>query len=225
MNFFTDTEGKVNYDISVSNKKSGSDDFTINLEKIYLSDIRSYYNNLATKLIINGVVKKGTLKSKIQGDNIDFTAVGEVQIDSLQLYSTRINKTIITEVDIDLQKTKNGISFKKGNLHIDNYDFGLDGFISSDNIYDLKITGHNIDISKIRNYLPDKYLEMLSEYDLRGTLVIDSRIKGLMTRTNNPHTEVNFRLDKGNITYRKSDLAINNLSFDGYLLKRIKKPS
>ena len=35
MNFFTDTEGMVNYDITVNNKKSGSDDFTINLEKIY----------------------------------------------------------------------------------------------------------------------------------------------------------------------------------------------
>ena len=149
------------------------------MKKYIVADIRSYYNNLATKLIINGVVRKGTLKSRIHGDNIGFTAGGEVQIDSLQLYSTRINKTIITEVDIDLQKTKSGISFKKGNLHIDNYDFGLDGFISSENIYDLRITGHKIDISKIRNYLPDKYFEMLSEYDPRGILEIDSRIKGL----------------------------------------------
>ena len=36
-----------------------------------------------------------------------------------------------------------------------------------------------------------------------------------MTRTTNPHTETNFRLEKGHITYGKSDLAIKNLSFDG----------
>ena len=160
----------------------------MNLEKIFVADIRSYYNNLATKLIINGVVRKGTLKSRIHGDKIDFTAGGEVQIDSLQLYSTRFNKTIITEVDIDLQKTKRGISFKKGNLHVDNYDFGVDGFISSDNIYDLKITGHKIDISKIRKYLPDKYFEMVSDYDPGGILEIDSRIKGLDdTNCQSPH--------------------------------------
>ena len=215
MNFFTDTEGRVNYDISTSSEKAGSNDLTIDLEKIYVSDIRSCYNNVATKLTINGVIRKGTLKSKIHGNNVSFNAEGELQIDSLQLYSSRINKKIIADVDIDLQKTKSGISFKKGSLHIDNYDFGLDGFISSDNIYDLKITGHNIDISRIRNYLPDKYLVMLSDYDLRGILAIDSRIKGVMTRTNNPHTETIFRLDRGRITYGKSDLAISNLSFDG----------
>ena len=81
-------------------------------------------------------------------------ASADIQVDSIQLYSVRINKTIVTEADIDLQKSKSGINFRKSNFHIDNYDFGLTGFISSDNIYDLKVTGHNIDISKIRNYLP-----------------------------------------------------------------------
>jgi hypothetical protein len=215
MNFFTDSEGNVNYDISAGIPKSGSAAFTIDLKKIYLADIRSYYNNLATKLVINAVVRKGTLKSRIHGDNIDFNAAGEVQIDSIQLYNTRINRKIITDVDIDLQKSKSGISFKKSNFHIDNYDFGLSGFISSDNLYDLKVTGHNIDISKIRNYLPDKYFELLAGYDPRGILVIDSRIKGLMTRTANPHAEINFRLEKGQITYGNSNLAIKNLSFKG----------
>ena len=158
INFFTDSEGKVNYEISAGSRKPGSDVLTIDLKKIYLAGIRVYYNNLATKLIINGVVRKGTLKSRIHGENIDFNASAELQLDSIQLYSTRITKTIITETEIDLQKSKSGINFKKSNFHIDNYDFGLSGFISSDNIYDLKVTGHNIDISRIRNYLPDKYL-------------------------------------------------------------------
>jgi len=216
MNFFTDNEGKVNYDISTGRKKSGSRDFTIDLRKVYLSDIKTYYNNLATRLIIHGAVSKGTLKSIIHGDYIGFSADGEVQIDSIQLYSTSITKRIPARLDIDLQKTKNGITFRKGLQRIDNYEFGLDGTISSENIYDLKITGHNIDISRIRHHLPDKYTEMLSEYDLRGIIVIDSKIKGLMTRTANPHVEVNFSLDKGQITYRKSDLKISNLKFDGY---------
>ena len=215
MNFFTDSEGRVNYDISKGIRKPESDVFTIDLKKIYIADIRAYYNNLGTKLILHGAVRKGTLKSRIHGDNIDFNASGEIQLDSIQLYGTRINKTIVTEADIDLQKNKSGINFKKSNFHIDTYDLGLSGFISSDNIYDLKVTGQNIDISKIRNYLPDKYSEMIAGYDPRGILALDSRIKGLMTRTSNPHTETTFRLEKGQITYGNSNLAIKNLSFDG----------
>ncbi len=205
----------MNYDISSANKKSGADEFTIDLQKVYLADIKTYYNNLATRLIINGVVNRGTLKSKIRGSYVGFSAEGDVQIENIQLYSTRITRKILARADIDLHKTKNGLSFSKGSLHIDNYEFGLDGTISEDNVYDLKITGRNIDIARIRNYLPDRYIEMLADYDLRGILLIDSRIKGLMTRTTNPHAEVNFRLDKGRMTYEKSDLAINNIAFNG----------
>ncbi len=214
INFFTDKEGRVNYDIA-SGSKTESSDFTIDLEKVYLSDIRANYNNLANSLNISGSVRKGTLKSRIHGDFIGFSAGGNVQIDSIRLYSTFIRRTILADADIDLQKTKYGISFRKGSLHIDNYDFGLDGTISSDNVYDLKITGRNIDISKIRNYLPDSYQEVLSGYDTRGTLVLESRIKGQMNRTSNPHAEVNFHLDKGRITSGKSNVAIKNLNFDG----------
>ena len=57
MNFYTDTAGIVNYDISVKNESSGGDVFTIDLERINLTDIKAYYNNLATMLIINGVIK------------------------------------------------------------------------------------------------------------------------------------------------------------------------
>ncbi len=214
-NFLTDTTGMINYDVKVRSDKASPSTFIIDLQNIYVSDIKCYYNNLATKLIIYGVVNKGVLKSRIYGDYLRFIAEGKLQIDSLSLYNVKINKKIESDADIDLDKTKNGITFRKSNFKIDNYDFGVEGFISADNIYDLRVTGHNIDISKIRKYVPDKYFSMVSGYDPRGILVIDSRIKGLMTHTSNPHADINFRLDKGHVTYGKSHLSINNLSFSG----------
>jgi hypothetical protein len=214
-NFLTDTTGMVNYDVSVRSEKEGPSNISIDLQNIYVSDIKCYYNNLANKLIIYGVVNKGTLKSRIHGENLRFIAIGKLQIDSLSLYDFKINKKIESDADIDLDKTKSGIKFRKSNFNIDNYDFGVEGDISADNIYDLRVTGHNIDISKIRKYVPDKYFRIVSEYDPRGILVIDSRIKGLMTRTSNPHADINFRLEKGHVTYGKSNLSIKNLSFTG----------
>ena len=216
MNFFTDIAGLVNYDISVKNESSGVDDFTIDLERINLTDIKTYYNNLATRLIINGLIKNGRLKSRISGNDIDFTAGAEMQINSFQLYNTKIIKTIAADLDVILQSSKSGILFKKGTLSVESYDFGLDGFISSDNMLDLNITGYNIDISKIRNYLPEKYLKLVSEYDPSGIIIVDSKIKGLLTRTSNPHIEISCLLKNGHIAYGKSDLTINDLSFAGY---------
>jgi hypothetical protein len=215
MNFYTDTAGHVNYDISVKNRHSGGADFTIDLRRINLTDIKTNYNNLATRLIIIGLIKNGRFKSRITGDDIDFTARAEMQIKSFQLYKTRIIKTITADLDLSLQSSKSGILIKKGALGVESYDFGVDGFISSENMLDLNITGHNVDIAVIRSYLPEKYQKLVSEYDPSGILIVDSKIKGLITRTSNPHIEISCLLNNGHIAYGKSDLTINDLSFAG----------
>jgi hypothetical protein len=215
INLFTDTTGFVNYDISNKNQNSHDNVFTIDLKRIILTNIKTNYNNLATRLIIIGLIKEGKLKSRISGDDIDFTAGSEIQINSFQLYNTKITKTISAEIVVNLQRSKSGILFKKGTLSIESWDFGLDGFVSSDNMLDLNITGHNIDIAKIRNYLPEKYQKLVAGYDPSGILIIDSRIKGLLNRKSNPHIEINCLLKKGHIAYGKSDLTISDLSFAG----------
>jgi len=215
INFYIDTAGGVNYDISAEKERSGNDVFTLNLERIYLSDIKANYNNLATKLTINGIIKNGRLKSRISGNEVDFTAKADVQIDTFQLFNTKITKQITTDLDVNLHSSKSGILFNKGTLSIESYEFGLDGSISPDNMLDLNITGNNIDISKIRSYLPEKYLNLVSEYDPSGILIVDCKIKGLLNRTTNPHIEINCLLKEGHVSYGKSKLAINDLSFAG----------
>jgi len=215
MNFYTDTTGLVNYDISVKKSVSTGDDFTIDLERINLLNLKIYYNNLATRVITNGLVKNGKLKSRITGDVIDFTAQADMQINNFQLYNTKITKPVSAELEISMQDRKGAILIKKGSMKVDSYDFGLSGLISSENMLDLTVSGHNIDITKIRNYFPEKYLRLVNEYDPSGLLVIESRIKGLLSRISNPKIEITFLLKNGHIVYGKSDLSINNLSFSG----------
>jgi len=216
INIYTDTAGLVNYDIQAKNKSSANTEFSINLERINLTDIKACYNNLATRFSINGFIMSGRLKSRISEKNIDFTAIASMQIDSVHLYNSRIIKPIDTEINVSLQSSESGVLFEKGTLQIENYDFRLNGSVSSDNLLDLNITGNNLDLSKIRAYLPKKYLDLVSEYDPSGTLIIDCQIKGLLSRTSNPHIEINTFLKDGHISYGKSDLSINKLSFTGH---------
>src|ERR1035437_8364187 len=51
-NFFTDTTGHINYNISLKNSSSGNEVTVINLDKISVSDINAYYNNLGAHLVI-----------------------------------------------------------------------------------------------------------------------------------------------------------------------------
>lgn len=216
MNLFTDKAGFVNYNISASKDSSEGEEFTINLEKINLSEIKIYYNNLATKLIINGKTKEGKLKSRISGDNIDLTAEAELEINSFQLFNTFISRSVNAALDLSLQSSKEGIRFKKGTMAVESLIFSLHGFVSSDDLLDLNIKGEEIDLEQIRKYLPEKYLQLASDYNPSGQLAVACKINGPLTRTKNPHIEINTTLSNGHVTFGKSDITLSNLAFSGF---------
>ena len=216
-NFFTDSEGHVNYNISVKNSSTGGEGTSIDLRKIYISDIRTTYNNLSAHLIIGGMIKSGNLKSRISGNIIDFIAGTEMEIDRFSLFDFNTDKTIPARFDINLQSSKSGIRFRKGTLYIENYDVEISGLVSPDNFLDLDVTGHNLDLPKMQKYLPEKYLHLVSDYDPSGTIIARSKIKGFLTHNANPHLEIDFHLKNGKIAYKKSHLTFRNLSFDGHL--------
>jgi len=216
LNLFTDTYGLVNYEITAEEEESSGDEFTINLERINLTDMKAVYDNRATKLIIKGFAESGRLKSRIAGDDIYFTATGALQIDQFQLYNFKTKQTFVTDLDINLYSSAKGILFNKSIINIDGYNFELSGFVSSDDVLDLSLTGKRIDISGIKKYIPDKYADKFSAYNPAGLLNIESKIKGLLSRTSNPQVEINFILDKGRVTYGNSALSINNFSLKGF---------
>jgi len=215
--FFTDSLGQVNYNISTKTGSSDGVETLIDLRRINISDIKAYYNSLSTHLIIGGVIKNGKLKSRISGSTIDFMAGTDLLINRFQLYSFSTDKVIDAKLDLNLQSTKNGIRFRKGTITIDNYNIGITGLVASDNFLDLELSGNNLDIGRIRRYLPEKYLNLVADYDPSGIIIASSKIKGLLSRTSSPHIEIDWKLRNGRISYKKSNLTFKNLSFAGHL--------
>ena len=212
MNLFTDTAGLVNYAFSVNTNSSS--DFTIDIKRINLTDIKTCYNNLSSKLLINGNIKSGIIKSKISADSISFGAMAEMQITQFQYSDIRIIHPLNAELDLAfLSSEQAGLFFREGGLTIDGSEFRLKGAISSSNIYDLNISGKNIDIANISNYMPEKYHKLFSDYNPSGKIYINSSIKGLLSATSNPHVEVSCSFDKGIVTSMKSELGVKDLSF------------
>jgi hypothetical protein len=216
LNLFTDTAGAVNYEISARDAgDTTAGTFILNLDRINISGLKGTYNNVATKLLIKTFIDNGRVKSKISGNNIDFTAEGGLSIDLFRLYNFTLSKSITSEIDLTLFSSDKGILFNKSTLTLDGYKFGVKGFISSKGFLDLALAGENIDISLIKSFLPEKYQERIAGYNPSGTLNITGILKGQASRTTNPGIEINFDVKNGDITYGTSALNIKNLSFSG----------
>jgi len=114
LNIFTDTAGLINYEISADTGQVSNDILTINLDRINASDIVVTYNDLAKKLVIKGLVDDGRMKSKISGNDIDFTAVSDMRIDNFTLYGFTISRSIEASIDVALYSSPKGILSVRG---------------------------------------------------------------------------------------------------------------
>jgi len=216
LNLYTDTSGFVNYELVAENKNETGDEFILDLNRIDLSDVHALYNNRATKLLVRGFATSGRLKSKISGDEIDFSARSKFSIDQFQLFDFSMTRSVEADFDVNLHSSDEGIMFSKSNIYVEDNVFELGGFVSSENNLDLSFTGSNIDLTGIKKYVPLKYLEKVSPYDPAGILNLQCKFTGPLTRTANPLVEINFDLSEGRVRYNSSPVSINNLSFKGF---------
>ena len=109
---YSDSSGQVNYDVSTDNNNADTD-FTIALNKINLTDMEANYYNMATNLAINCFIENSRIKSRISGDNIDFSAVADIRIDTFRIYDTKFTRAIDTRIDLDLQSSAREYPSKK----------------------------------------------------------------------------------------------------------------
>lgn len=215
LNLYSDRSGKVNYEFYNDNAPSSGKEIVINLERIKVSDLLASYTNIATSLNIEGLIKSGLFKSRIAGNNIDFSANSAVRLSMLDIFPLYLNTSTSAVIDVNLHKSDSGIFFRKGLLKLDNFNFGISGMISSENKLDLNITGRDIDVSKIKNFLPEKSQQKLVEYQPYGILKIDCGLHGIIDRKNNPFITIDFSLSGGQILNKKSNIKLSKLSFSG----------
>lgn len=224
LNLFSDSSGGINYDITYGSGGNTGDDIVINLDRISVSNLTTRYVNRATSLDISGSVESGRFKSRIAGNNIDFTCNSSVIIRRFDLFSASVRTKASLTVDMNLHKSDSGYFFRKGNLSLEDFRFGLSGYISSTDSMNLKITGRNIQLSRLKKYLPEKFASKFSEYSPSGLLKTECTITGPLSRKENPEINIFFSLEKGNVQYGKSGTGIKDLTFAGSfsngLLKR-----
>jgi len=212
---FTDSSGMVNYVITAEREDKGNGNFTIDLNRISVNGLKAYYNNLAISLLIEGMIENGHLKSRISGDEIDFTAVSAMQVNYFRLFNTVFKKSIPARLDLSLHRSDSVIVFKKGKLDVDDYRFSLAGSVTGNNMLDLTVTGVNLDIQGIKKYLPEELLAKISGYDPSGIMQVSSSVRGSMTRTSYPGINVIFALKDGSVTLPGNPVNLNGVALIG----------
>ena len=225
LNLYTDSLGNVNYQVSAGSSGSGEDNFVIDLEKIVISGLNARYKNTATSLDIIGIIDNGRFRSRISGPDIDFLCSTSFIFREFTLYSSSVKTEASVSIDLNLHQSDSGILFRKGTMKLEDFRLGLSGFVSSDENLDLLITGQNIDLKRVKKYLPENLAAYFLEYSPSGILKTEITLKGYLSRIQNPVVNILFSVEKGTIGYSKSNISVRDLSFSGsYTNGKKRKP-
>ena len=211
----TDTLGKVNYEFTEKTGESADRPFILDLNKIVLTNVGALYWNRATEITVAGDVERGTLKTTISGDKIDFTAAGKTTITLLRVSYLNISSPFAADLNIDLSSTAEGVRFGKSSVKINKNRVAVSGLVGKDDYIDLAVSGTDINISGIKDYLPAGVSEKLAGYAPAGTLAIDGTIRGKASRTSLPHLNCDFRLEEGVISRTASNMSLTGLTVIG----------
>lgn len=216
VNFYTDMSGGDNYDISVKGSSTSGEETIIDLKRINLNDIKAYYDNREVNLVITSMIRSGKLKTKISGSNIDFTAATDMLFTRFDLDNFKIARSIPAKIDLILQSSQSGFTFRKGILHIDKDAIAMDGYIQDKNILDLNVSSKNLDLGKIKPYIPAGYLNSIDLHEITGIASAACRITGKLSQTSNPHIDLKMEIKNGALAYKMPYVTIKDLSFSSH---------
>ena len=215
LNLFSDSSGRVNYEITTKGTKPGNDNTVINLNRILISRMEVRYLNKATGIDVAGSVTSGRFRSRISGKDMELSCNSSFLIREFELFSSRAKVNAAGIIDLSLHQSDSNLVFKKGMLRLEDFRFGLTGLVTSSGRVDVRITGKNIQLAKLKKYLPGKYAEQFAEYSPEGVLKTECHITGPVSRKVNPLINLSFSIDNGSISNAGSKINIGELNLNG----------
>lgn len=217
LNFYTDTSGHYNYVIARQAGKNEKSHYSVMLDRINLSDVRVLYHDLNLRLTMKGVALGSRFKSRINENEIDFAGTVDAQLTYFNLKGYTLTKPFEANLDVGVNRNKKGYFFRKSTMHLREGDLVLNGYIGSDNFFDLIVNADKLDFSGIAKYVPEKVSDRISEYLPSGNLSLNYTVKGRSSKKIDPHYEVSFSLKNGKIGRPDPGLRLTGSHFQAHI--------
>lgn len=215
LRLLSDSAGMVNYEITKDDGKSEEDNFDINLNSIVADDVTTHYINLASEVMLAGLVEKSSLRSRIRSQQTDLRAEGDITFDSLRIGDFRFLNKIKAGFNVDLKASDSLLTVQNGSFRTDSYRFGISGTYNFSGFINLLLNGENLSIAEVSSLLNEKF--KVEKYGFRPLGKFDAicTITGPLTKTESPDLSLSFTMSDGTVTAEGKRIGIDRLSLNG----------
>ena len=229
LNMVTYPNGEVGYDImprsgKKPNEKPQGDKqpIEIQLKKIVLEQMTFHFNNALKNQQVELLVKRLDLSGAFDQNHYGAVADLEGKLVKLRVQ----NQAYLRDFDFAFH-TDARVDRKKGIYHVEDAtlralhsEVSLKGNLREiPNGYDadLAISSPGLDLEGMLKMVPERYLGDYQNFEARGQLAFGGTLKGALSPTQNPVTQIQFDLEEGYIARKdlKALAPIRNLTMKG----------
>jgi hypothetical protein len=235
MNFIVGKTGNVNWDVAFDSKanqeistgsgtKNEEEPFTLQLEKIKITDGKLVYNDREINLIhvFSGV--NLDVKGKMYGSSTELKVIGKVEKYSVDFadvkYISNLSLETTTLLNVDFEKMD--ISIIENELMVNRLPMQVTGLIqmpSDSTFFDLNLKTRDSEFENFMALIPPGYENYLKKVETRGSASISGSVKGFYFEENYPAVDLKIDVVNGNINYTELPEEIKNIKADVLLVK------
>jgi len=210
-----DERGADNWHFWKNNEKD-STSVAFEIKDVELTDFSFLYENRKSKFF--GSVNQSNLDAEgfFSTDTMEFDVELETHIESIisgeDEWMASRKTALIGKFKLDLPNTQ--MMFADGTVELDdlrallnlNYQYGDKSYV------DAHLQGDNIDLDRVRKFLPAEMASTMESYELGGKMNLNASIKGPTYGKMSPNFHLNFVLSKGEMTDKTSGTSLTDVS-------------
>ncbi|MDX5482058.1 MAG: DUF3971 domain-containing protein [Hymenobacteraceae bacterium] len=202
-------DGSVNYQvIATDSTDSDEKDFSFDLEKINLSQVKVHYvdEQLKQRYEIDAHQLEAALG--ITNETVDIKANGHTTVHTIKIGTGEYfkGKAVNLATALRIDRAAETIQLQPSVVQVEGASYEIDGAISyaGATTLDLQLNGKNTDIQSLLSLLPQNITQEFQQYRSEGDIYFSGTVKGTVSAKENP--QINFSFGARNASFYHPDV-------------------
>ena len=207
LNIKYDIDGNPNFKIF---KEAKDKEKKVKINQIYFFESKISYIHQKKNTDIKGIIHKVLLEfqKEIQSD---FLVKGDLYMQNLVVDETDYIYKKECKIDASFSFSDSVCYIKKSTLFIEDIQLALAGEVKRKNV-NLDISATNQALKSILTHMPEKFKSICSKFTTDGNLSCIGKVKGEISKTNNPHFNMDFSITNGLFNLKENPFELSEIS-------------
>lgn len=218
-----DTSGKFNIAeafVPIKKIDNPNEEFHLHLQSVKLENIDVTKVNQLNNILIETFISEAQTEFKTSNEHLMFGINSKLVLNIIQNNDTTFfkHKNVMLDTQFDIDYDAKCLKIAESKLELEHAKFDFSGLVNltQDVEVDLNIKGNKPNFDLFLAFAPEELAPVLNQYDNKGKIFFDAKIKGKTLNGHMPFINVYFGCEhaylQNNITHKK----LNDLNFKAH---------